>query len=71
MEEKNKKPQEHRGGFGPDPETLHSTDPQEHMHGPLSDRLHKISDAAKKPSNAEPQYRDERERDGDNPWEDR
>ena len=29
----------------PDPETLHTTDPQEHMEGPLSSLMHKTGHA--------------------------
>ena len=29
----------------PDPETLHTTDPQENMSGPVSDSMHKIGEA--------------------------
>lgn len=32
----------------PDEETLHTTDPQEYMKGPLSSRMHSISEEAKK-----------------------
>ncbi len=30
----------------PDPETLHTTDPQEHMKGPLSSLMHKVEEKA-------------------------
>lgn len=33
--------------FQPDPETLHTTDPQEHMKGPVSSPMHKTGDAFK------------------------
>lgn len=55
---------ERKGPLGPDAGTLHTTDPQEHMHGPVSSPMNDIADAAEKPKNAEPDYRDERERDG-------
>ncbi len=29
----------------PDPETLHTTDPQEHMEGPISSLMHKTGDS--------------------------
>jgi hypothetical protein len=29
----------------PDPETLHKTDPQKHMEGPVSSSMHGLSDA--------------------------
>ncbi|HZG24728.1 MAG TPA: hypothetical protein VEZ17_09125 [Chitinophagaceae bacterium] len=32
-------------GLKPDPETLHTTDPQEHMSGPLSSLMNKAKDA--------------------------
>ena len=43
-EEKDKKQQ----GLDPDPETLHTTDPQEHMKGPLSSTMQNIKDEANK-----------------------
>ena len=41
-EEKDKKHQ----GLEPDPETLHTTDPQEHMKGPVSSFMKKIEKKA-------------------------
>ena len=35
-------------GLAPDPETLHTTDPQEHMKGPLSSSMQNIKDEANK-----------------------
>ena len=35
-------------GLGPDPETLHTTDPQEHMKGPVSSSMQNIKDEANK-----------------------
>ncbi len=32
--------------FKNDPETLNTTDPQEHMQGPLSSLMHKVEDKA-------------------------
>jgi hypothetical protein len=32
----------------PDPETLHTTDPEEHMEGPVSSTMQKIKDQAEK-----------------------
>jgi len=43
-EEKNTKHQ----GLKPDPETLHTTDPQEHMKGPVSSTMQGIKEEAKK-----------------------
>ena len=43
-EEKDKKHQ----GLEPDPETLHTTDPQEHMKGPVSSTMQSIKEEAKK-----------------------
>ncbi|RYY92330.1 MAG: hypothetical protein EOO11_21415 [Chitinophagaceae bacterium] len=68
MNPDDQKPEEKKGPFGPDPETLHSTDPQEHMRGPFSGRVNDVNHALRKPGNAEPQFRDERERDGGDPW---
>ena len=33
---------EKRGWLEPDPETLHTTDPQEHMKGPLSSKVQQV-----------------------------
>ena len=35
-------------GLAPDPETLHTTDPQEHMKGPLSSTMQNIKEEANK-----------------------
>ena len=35
-------------GLAPDPETLHTTDPQEHMKGPFSSTMQNIKDEANK-----------------------
>ncbi len=43
----------------PDPETLNTTDPQEHMKGPLSSLMHIIEDKAEE--NNEKDAEDERE----------
>ena len=43
-EEKDKKHQ----GLEPDPETLHTTDPQEHMKGPVSSTMQSIKKEANK-----------------------
>ena len=43
-EEKNTKHQ----GLKPDPETLHTTDPQEHMKGPVSSFMQNIKEEANK-----------------------
>lgn len=32
-------------GLNPDPETLHTTDPQEHMEGPVSSLMHKTGES--------------------------
>ncbi|HET6995018.1 MAG TPA: hypothetical protein VFI06_08545 [Chitinophagaceae bacterium] len=32
----------------PDPETLHTTDPEEHMEGPVSSTMQKIKEGAEK-----------------------
>ncbi len=34
--------------LAPDPETLHKTDPQENMEGPVSSTMQKIKDGAEK-----------------------
>jgi len=35
-------------GLAPDPETLHTTDPQEHMKGPVSSTMQNIKEEANK-----------------------
>ena len=35
-----------RDPLAPDPETLHTTDPQEHMKGPVSSKMNKIEEKA-------------------------
>lgn len=35
-------------GLAPDPETLHTTDPQEHMKGPFSSTMQNIKEEANK-----------------------
>jgi len=46
-EEKGKKDKKNKG-LAPDPETLHTTDPQEHMKGPVSSTMQNIKDEANK-----------------------
>jgi hypothetical protein len=47
---KNKKEEKDRSHpiSKPDPETLHTTDPQEHMKGPVSSTMQNIKEEAKK-----------------------
>jgi len=49
-EEKQKKDNKDKKGSGlaPDPETLHTTDPQEQMKGPFSSTMQNIKDEANK-----------------------
>jgi hypothetical protein len=45
--EKSRKEKEKKTGVRqPDPETLHTTDPQNHMKGPISSLMKKIEDKA-------------------------
>lgn len=37
---------EEKGTLSPDPETLHTTDPQEHMKGPVSSLIQDIKEEA-------------------------
>ena len=46
-DEKEKKDKKDNG-LAPDPETLHTTDPQEHMKGPVSSTMQNIKDEANK-----------------------
>lgn len=47
---KNKKKSNHKKdpGLKPDPETLHTTDPQENMEGPVSSFMQSIKEEAEK-----------------------
>jgi hypothetical protein len=45
-EEARKKKEKETGIRQPDPETLHTTDPQEHMKGPISSIMQKVKDKA-------------------------
>jgi hypothetical protein len=40
--------EEKKSPLGPDPETLHTTDPQEHMKGPVSSTMKGIEKEAEK-----------------------
>lgn len=51
MKENNNTPEQ--GGARPDPETLHKTDPQDNMKGPVSSLMNGISDEAQEPENNE------------------
>ncbi|RYY98204.1 MAG: hypothetical protein EOO11_08775, partial [Chitinophagaceae bacterium] len=50
--------QEPKTPLGPDRETLHTTDPQEHMEGPLSSLMHKIEHQGEKSDHEDPVPRD-------------
>ena len=45
---KDKKEKKNEPALPPDPETLHTTDPQEHMKGPVSSTMQNIKDEANK-----------------------
>lgn len=46
--EKQNKPENEEEIIKPDPETLHTTDPQEHMEGPVSSLVKKAEDIVEK-----------------------
>ena len=46
--DKQEKKDKKNTGLGPDPETLHTTDPQEHMKGPFSSTMQNIKEEANK-----------------------
>ena len=46
MEPKNQDPKNKSKATEPDPETLGTTDPQEHMRGPISSMVQKIKEGA-------------------------
>ena len=43
-----KKNKDEKGPLAPDPETLHTTDPQEHMRGPVSSSVKKVEKEVEK-----------------------
>ena len=47
-EEKKEQNEPKKSGLKPDPETLHTTDPQEHMKGPFSSTMKGIEKEAEK-----------------------
>ena len=47
-EEKQEKKDKKNTGLAPDPETLHTTDPQEHMKGPVSSAMQNTKEEGKK-----------------------
>ncbi|GAB4093548.1 hypothetical protein [Flaviaesturariibacter terrae] len=49
-----KEEEKNKSRFSPDPETLHSTDPQKQMKGPFSSAVHKVSDKVRKDDEDEP-----------------
>ncbi len=50
----------------PDPETLHTTDPQEHMEGPVSSFMQGIKENAEESDNKDPREKEEKEEDRKN-----
>lgn len=46
--EKQDKKAKKNTGLAPDPETLHTTDPQDHMKGPVSSTMQNIKEEANK-----------------------
>jgi len=46
--EKDEKKDKKNTGLAPDPETLHTTDPQKHMKGPFSSAMQNIKEEANK-----------------------
>lgn len=45
----------------PDPETLHTTDPQEHMSGPISSLMQQVKDTAEENNKEDEKDKDEDE----------
>jgi len=63
--EKNKEKEGNKdAGVKPDPETLNTTDPQEHMEGPLSSLMHETGDAFES-EKSETEAKDRKESDKD------
>jgi hypothetical protein len=52
---KTKKANNNDAAIKPDPETLHTTDPQEHMKGPISSPMHKIEETMEDVGEDKPQ----------------
>jgi len=48
-------PENEDAALAPDPETLHKTDPQDNMKGPISSLMNKISETAEKNDKEEPE----------------
>ena len=48
MSNQDDKKKDEKGPLAPDPETLHTTDPQEHMKGPLSSKVKKVEEEVEK-----------------------
>jgi hypothetical protein len=48
IEKKKKKDEENTDILQPDPETLNTSDPQDHMKGPVSSTMNKIKEEAEK-----------------------
>lgn len=47
-QDNDKKKKEDKGPLAPDPETLHTTDPQEHMKGPISSAVRSVEEEVEK-----------------------
>lgn len=65
MENKDNEQQKHRGWLEPDPETLHTTDPQEHMKGPVSSSVQKVKETVEEVGKDRPESVEKEERDND------
>lgn len=55
-----KKDKKNQTGLKPDPETLHTTDPQEHMKGPVSSTMQNIKEEANKNDNVSKEEADKK-----------
>lgn len=62
---KHDQPQQDQPLSKPDPETLHTTDPQEHMSGPVSSAMQGIKENADENDHANQRERREEERESD------
>lgn len=61
-DDKKKAEEKQNKGLKPDPETLHTTDPQEHMKGPISSTMQNIKENAEE-GDAESKAEAEKKRD--------
>jgi hypothetical protein len=60
QDDKKKKPEKNQSTAKPDPETLHTTDPQDNMKGPVSSVMHNIKEEAEENNSESKEEADEK-----------